>query len=259
MMRDASRQSLVEKEESNVLETFANIHNHINTLEQKLTFESVEERDLYFETLFSLLENVAKGIEKLTWLQGTKTFSSDEEVEFVSPFDDPFSGADEYAPKEEKRSKLDKLIERVLDVLHKYGTKPESIENQSNYAMTLPTIGLEIYSMMKRYAMEFERCSANEITPFLENDCFFAFNQNVMNYLLRYFADTKDKTNTLIILKDMQQMQLGANVVTYNILIRYALLGEDKGQAVKLAKYMKQQGLEIDQQTKDLLRQHRLM
>lgn len=253
---DGDRQAMIEKEEKYILNTISNVHSH---LDQGVDFTRAEERDLWVENLLSYLENIAKSVEKITWLEGTKSFSVSEEeaTDFNSLFDNPFETREEEVSTSTKTSRLENLIVRVLDVLHEYGKEREVQKVESS--LSLSSIGLGIYSIMKRYAMEFERATPKEISKFLEKECFFSLNQNVMNSLLRYFADIKDKVNTVIVLKDMQQLQLGANEHTYNILIRYAMYGNDQNQVLKLVKHMKQQGLELNQETKDLLRQHRLM
>ncbi|KAG2377579.1 hypothetical protein C9374_009095 [Naegleria lovaniensis] len=248
------RRSLIKKEENNISTMISLIHSH---LDQGVDFTKAEERDVWVETLLSHLEDIAKCIEKITWLEGTKSFSTTEQEEpvFTTLFDNPFETNEEELSK--SSSQLENLIIRVLDVLHGYGKQKEVQQVEST--LSLSSIGLDVYSIMKRYALEFERASPKELSKFLEQECFFSLNQNVMNFLLRYFADIKDKSNTVIVLKDMQQLQLGANEQTYNILIRFAMYGNDQNQVLKLVKHMKQQGLELNQETKDLLRKNRLI
>jgi len=255
------RKEMIEKEEKRILTTMNIIETQLKPgTQEPLKFANAQNRDTWFEDLFTNLETIAKSIEKTTWLQGTRNFSSDPEPNFVTPFDDPFAEGEELVKMGEKKAtKLETLLMKVLDVIHIYGKHEKSQSQPESYSLSLTSIGLEIYNIMKRYSLEFERCEPKELSPFLESDCFFTLSQDLMNLLLRYFADIKDQTNTLIILKDMQQLQLGANVETYNTLIRYALYGEDKNQAVKIVKYMKQQGLELHPDTVVLLKTHRLM
>ncbi|KAL9643855.1 hypothetical protein ABK040_013268 [Willaertia magna] len=254
--------ALIKEEQDKIESYFTNLSEQISLLSNNSNNENIfstnEKKDNFLDTLFNNLKSIEKCIDKITWLEGTLSFSIPDSHYKKGKLNKDILFNDDFNDNLSNNSTLKTIIISLLYQLSKY-FRTFKDDNNDETKYSIASIGLEIYNYVKRVSLEFERVEDENEIETLKESCYLTLDQEIMNSLLAYFVDVKDKTNTLIILKDMQQLQLGANQQTYNILVRYTLYGKDKNQALNLVNYVKKQGFEIDEETKEMLSEYGLI